>query len=130
MTQSLPSIRTFPQPAPRSSNDAAEVRVAGDLGVVKLVSSTARRSLQAIQRAKGNGVTAEAVVEVLVHAVCHAGRPKGWSAFRMAGQAILLIAGDKAGDWIRWYEKNIPLADGPFDDHLRRRRTRNRLRDG
>ncbi|WP_367115229.1 type II toxin-antitoxin system RelE/ParE family toxin [Actinophytocola sp.] len=25
--------------------------------------------------------------------------------------AILLAAGDKAGDWRGWYERNIPLAD-------------------
>ena len=36
--------------------------------------------------------------------------------------AIMLIAGDKAGNWIRWYKKNIPLADDLFDDHLRRLR--------
>ena len=35
-------------------------------------------------------------------------------------QRTLLIAGDKAGNWQRWYKKNIPLADGLFDDHLRR----------
>lgn len=35
-------------------------------------------------------------------------------------QAILLIAGDKAGNWQRWYKKNIPLADNLFDEHLRR----------
>ncbi len=32
----------------------------------------------------------------------------------------MLIAGDKAGIWIRWYKKIIPLADDLFDDHLRR----------
>lgn len=34
--------------------------------------------------------------------------------------AIMLIAGDKAGDWTRWYKTNIPLADDLFDEHLRR----------
>ena len=39
-------------------------------------------------------------------------------AFDPERQAILLIAGDKAGDWRGWYKKNIPLADDLFDDHL------------
>lgn len=34
--------------------------------------------------------------------------------------AVMLIAGDKAGDWTRWYKTNIPLADDLFDEHLRR----------
>lgn len=40
-------------------------------------------------------------------------------AFDPKRSAILLIAGDKAGKWTRWYKKNIPLADDLFDDHLR-----------
>lgn len=43
-------------------------------------------------------------------------------AFDPERAAILLIAGDKAGDWKRWYKKNIPLADDLFDDHLARLR--------
>ena len=39
-------------------------------------------------------------------------------AFDPARQAILLIAGDKAGQWDRWYKRNIPLADRMLDDHL------------
>lgn len=41
-------------------------------------------------------------------------------AFDPERSAIMLIAGDKAGSWTRWYKKNIPLADDLFDDHLRR----------
>lgn len=41
-------------------------------------------------------------------------------AFDPSRSAILLIAGDKAGKWNRWYKKNIPLADDLFDDHLHR----------
>lgn len=37
---------------------------------------------------------------------------------------IGLIAGDKAGNWARWYKKNIPAADDLFDDHLRALRGR------
>lgn len=41
-------------------------------------------------------------------------------AFDPQRQAILLIAGDKAGNWQRWYRRNIPLADDLFDNHLNR----------
>lgn len=43
-------------------------------------------------------------------------------AFDPARSAIMLIAGDKAGDWKRWYKKNIPQADYLLDDHLNRLR--------
>jgi hypothetical protein len=39
-------------------------------------------------------------------------------AFDPVRQAILLIGGDKAGDWTAWYERNIPLADALYDDYL------------
>lgn len=32
--------------------------------------------------------------------------------------AVLLVAGDKNGQWKRWYDENIPLADDRFDEHL------------
>jgi hypothetical protein len=34
-------------------------------------------------------------------------------------RAVLLIAGDKSGDWNRWYRRNIPVADDRFAEHLR-----------
>lgn len=34
-------------------------------------------------------------------------------------QAILLLGGDKAGDWKDWYDKNIPVADQRYEDWLR-----------
>jgi len=40
-------------------------------------------------------------------------------AFDPDRQAILLVAGDKAGNWKNWYKKNIPVADDLFDVHLR-----------
>lgn len=40
-------------------------------------------------------------------------------AFDPIRKAILLVAGDKAGNWKRWYRQNIPIADDLFDDHLR-----------
>lgn len=33
-------------------------------------------------------------------------------------QAVLLIGGDKTGQWSAWYEKAIPLADDLFDHYL------------
>lgn len=39
-------------------------------------------------------------------------------AFDPKRRAIFLVAGDKAGNWQRWYIKNIRIADERFDDHL------------
>lgn len=33
-------------------------------------------------------------------------------------QAILLVAGDKAGNWKRWYDVNIPIAEQRYDNWL------------
>lgn len=33
-------------------------------------------------------------------------------------RAIMLTAGDKAGDWTGWYQRNIPLADQRYEEHL------------
>jgi len=41
-------------------------------------------------------------------------------AFDPQRRGIFLVAGDKAGNWQRWYEKNIPVADDLFDAHLQR----------
>ena len=39
-------------------------------------------------------------------------------AFDPQRRAIFLLAGNKAGNWQRWYTKNIPVADDVFDAHL------------
>jgi len=39
-------------------------------------------------------------------------------AFDPRRQAILLLAGNKAGNWKKWYRENIPKADELFDEHL------------
>jgi hypothetical protein len=39
-------------------------------------------------------------------------------AFDPQRHAILLVVGDKSGDWRGWYERNIPVADRRFDEHL------------
>ena len=41
-------------------------------------------------------------------------------AFDPARKAILLVAGDKAGNWQKWYRTNIPLADDRYRQHLDR----------
>ena len=43
-------------------------------------------------------------------------------AFDPERAAIMLIAGDKAGDWDKWYKRNLPRADRLFDEHLDRTR--------
>lgn len=45
-------------------------------------------------------------------------------AFDPDRRGITLVAGDKAGDWNRWYKKNIPIADAMFDEHVREVRER------
>lgn len=34
--------------------------------------------------------------------------------------AVLLVAGNKAGTWRRWYQASVPLADQRFEAHLAR----------
>jgi hypothetical protein len=41
-------------------------------------------------------------------------------AFDPERRAILLVAGDKAGDWAKWYRVNVPIADNRFAEHLDR----------
>lgn len=43
-------------------------------------------------------------------------------AFDAGREAILLVGGDKSGDWQGWYQRNIPIADDRFDDHQARLR--------
>ncbi len=43
-------------------------------------------------------------------------------AFDPVRRGILLVAGDKAGNWKQWYRQNIPIADDLFDAHLHRLR--------
>lgn len=40
-------------------------------------------------------------------------------AFDPDREAILLVAGDKSGQWVKWYSENIPVADARFDEHLK-----------
>ncbi|KHL05150.1 type II toxin-antitoxin system RelE/ParE family toxin [Sinomonas humi] len=33
--------------------------------------------------------------------------------------AIFLVAGDKAGNWNKWYDENIPIAEKLYEEHLK-----------
>ena len=33
-------------------------------------------------------------------------------------RAVLLVAGDKAGNWKGWYDEHIPVADRRYDEWL------------
>jgi hypothetical protein len=39
-------------------------------------------------------------------------------AFDPHREAIFLIAGDKSGQWKKWYQAAIPIADDRFEQHL------------
>ena len=39
-------------------------------------------------------------------------------AFDPVRQAVLLVAGDKAGEWSRWYQRAIPLAERRFAEQV------------
>ncbi len=50
-------------------------------------------------------------------------RPRGGHlrilfAFDPRRSAILLIGGDKSGQWDDWYTRKVPVADQLYDDHL------------
>lgn len=40
-------------------------------------------------------------------------------AFDPGRRAVVLVAGDKAGQWERWYRVSLPLADARLAEHLR-----------
>ncbi|WP_206785456.1 type II toxin-antitoxin system RelE/ParE family toxin [Amycolatopsis sp. MtRt-6] len=40
-------------------------------------------------------------------------------AFDPVRCALLLVAGDKSGNWKGWYDYNIPIAEKRFREHLR-----------
>ncbi|MER6157475.1 type II toxin-antitoxin system RelE/ParE family toxin [Streptomyces sp. NPDC001868] len=39
-------------------------------------------------------------------------------AFDPARRAVLLVAGDKTGNWRGWYDTNIPIAEKRYQDHI------------
>ncbi|CAN5795307.1 hypothetical protein BH24ACT5_BH24ACT5_00350 [soil metagenome] len=47
-----------------------------------------------------------------------AGTTRTLFAFDPRRVAILLLGGDKSGEWNQWYENAVPAADDLYDDHL------------
>jgi hypothetical protein len=45
-------------------------------------------------------------------------------AFDPWSQAVLLVAGNKAGDWSRWYKIAIPIAESAYQNWLAHERKR------
>jgi hypothetical protein len=43
-------------------------------------------------------------------------------AFDYRRRAILLLGGDKAGQWAHWYDRNVPQADTLFARHVEQAR--------
>lgn len=39
-------------------------------------------------------------------------------AFDPDRTAVVLLGGDKRGNWTDWYEENVPIADELYDEHL------------
>ncbi|GAA3579847.1 hypothetical protein GCM10022197_41850 [Microlunatus spumicola] len=40
-------------------------------------------------------------------------------AFDPRRQALVLVAGDKAGNWKQWYKENIPIAEQRYETHMK-----------
>jgi hypothetical protein len=60
-------------------------------------------------------------------------RPRGGNlrvlcAFDPRRTAILLLGGDKTGQWEEWYAVNIPWADALYDEHLATLRSEGEMR--
>ncbi len=73
-----------------------------DLGrpVVDRIHASRHQSMKELRAAKGG------VLRVLF-------------SFDPRRQAILLLGGDKSGEWNDWYEWAVPLADDLYDEYLR-----------
>jgi hypothetical protein len=48
-----------------------------------------------------------------------AGTLRALFVFDPARRAVVLVGGDKRGDWSAWYEQSIPIADDLYDACLR-----------
>ncbi|HEX5349699.1 MAG TPA: type II toxin-antitoxin system RelE/ParE family toxin [Pseudonocardiaceae bacterium] len=44
-------------------------------------------------------------------------------AFDPATRAVLLVAGDKAGDWKRWYVRAVTLAEHRYEQWIKEARS-------
>ena len=61
--------------------------------------------------------------------VSKAGTLRVLFAFDPRRHAILLLGGDKSGQWAEWYQWAIPQADDLYDTHLQELRDENLLDD-
>jgi hypothetical protein len=50
------------------------------------------------------------------------GHMRALFAFDPRRVAVVLVGGDKTGDWTGWYHRHIRIADALYDDHLARLR--------
>ena len=65
-----------------------------------------------------SGVTRSRHAHMRELRVQHEGRPyRVLYAFDPRRSAILLLGGDKTGDG-RWYDRNVPIADDLYDEHI------------
>ncbi len=48
-----------------------------------------------------------------------AGNLRALLVFDPHRRAVVLLGGDKSGDWNGWYKRMVPLADKLYDKHLR-----------
>lgn len=72
---------------------------------------------------RGPGLKRPAVGEITGHRIKHLkelriGRLRILFAFDPRQVAILLVGGDKTGEWAKWYEQAIPAAEALYDTYL------------
>jgi hypothetical protein len=53
-----------------------------------------------------------------------AGTLRALFVFAPDRRAVVLVGGDKRGDWSAWYEQDVPIADELYDAYLREERER------
>lgn len=46
--------------------------------------------------------------------------------FDVEREAVILVAGDKAGQWNRWYRENIPVAEERYEQYTVERKNKER----
>jgi hypothetical protein len=46
--------------------------------------------------------------------------------FDVEREAVILVAGDKAGQWNRWYRENIPVAEERYEQYAVERKNKER----
>ncbi|MFI7437898.1 hypothetical protein [Micromonospora haikouensis] len=42
--------------------------------------------------------------------------------FDIEREAVILVAGDKAGRWSQWYRENVPVAEDRYEEYLTERK--------